>query len=172
MYIVRPRFPIFLPRDHPPAPRGTTVNGKPTPPYALGWVRDAGAVYKDNPDVSIGCVTSWVMLPRWHKDYREKFPECVTSRIEYVTHIKHRLHRFLFQPDILYGPSTAENPHIYHLFALNTNHATIHAVVNNDELLEAGKECMGIPPAEEYTLTWFRLPIKASTHNDPRQRKL
>jgi hypothetical protein len=60
---------------------------------------------------------------------------------------------------------------MYHLFALNMDCGIIDVVVKDDALLNARKECMGIPPAEEYTLSWFKMPVRASTHGDPHYRK-
>ena len=71
-------FPVFLPRDRPPPPRGTIVNGRPTPPYKLGWVRDAPTVYKENKHLSsISELEYAVLRPRWRDTYKQSFPECV-----------------------------------------------------------------------------------------------
>jgi hypothetical protein len=67
-------FPPFLQRDEPPAPRGTVKNGKLTPVYGLGWVREERALYEENPDVSFSSMSD-VLLRCWRElDSHNKFP--------------------------------------------------------------------------------------------------
>jgi len=147
-------FPVFRPRNRPPPICGTRVNGIPTPIYALGWVRDGYTVENENQDLSsISQLEDYVLIPRWHATYKDKFPE------------------FEFDPTFVLGPWSMKVHHIYLFYGYNTDRKAINAVVNDDELLNAVKDCMGVHPEEEYTLAWCRMPINPRTHEYPRKRR-
>ncbi|KAJ7509873.1 hypothetical protein B0H11DRAFT_1961350 [Mycena galericulata] len=143
-----PLFPTFLPRDRPPAIAGTLKDGQRTPRYALGWVRHPWQVMREvQGDLSM--VALCVLLPRWKKlNCSARFPG------------------FEYDPDLCFGPGP--EPHMYYLFAFNENQASIDYASQNDEFLQAWREVAGIPPEDEYTLRWYKLPVKWSTHNNPR----
>jgi hypothetical protein len=57
---------------------------------------------------------------------------------------------------------------MYHIFQLNLNQAVIDEVTHNDELLKACREALRIAEDDDYTLRWYKFPVKASTHHNPR----
>ncbi|KAJ7498496.1 hypothetical protein FB451DRAFT_1202093 [Mycena latifolia] len=144
------RFPRFLPRNQPPAPKGALSCCLPTPLYGLGWVRDGTAVERETPrGMSFFSLALVVMGGRWRKSGKLHFPE------------------FTFYPKLLYGPG--EDLYVYHILAFNNEPAhVIEQLAHDDELLKYAKDAMGILPEDEYTLRWYQMPIRNSDHN-PRE---
>ncbi|KAJ6525457.1 hypothetical protein DFH09DRAFT_1188474 [Mycena vulgaris] len=139
-------FPVFLHVHNPPAPKGTLKNGRRTPLYALGWVRDLGDVVRENPGVDTSCLALEVFTRRFPDPEQKIFPG------------------FALYPETFYGPT--KYCILYHVLEFNTSQARIDQFTQNDELVEACRFSMRIPPEDDYTLRWYRLP---TTHQNPRE---
>ncbi|KAJ7167623.1 hypothetical protein C8R46DRAFT_253713 [Mycena filopes] len=144
----KPRiFPISYPRDQQPPLMGVLKDGYPTPLYALAWVRNAGEILRENPDIDLSGICYGLFRPRW-RQANYQFPG------------------FLFDPDTI--PGEGPEGHVYCTFAYNTQQTMMDLATQSDEFLAAWRDTIQIKPEDEGTLRWYRLPIRWKTHRNPR----
>ncbi|KAJ7931147.1 hypothetical protein B0H13DRAFT_2308776 [Mycena leptocephala] len=143
------RFPAYLPRDRPPPVRGTIVEGEVTPRYALAWVRHPFEVQGEHPKRDLSTIQFTVFEPRWAESgYSSCYPG------------------FIFNPDAFLGPGP--ELHIYYLFAYNYDQNTIDLAANDDGFIAAWRHTLDIKSGDEHTLRWYKLPVRWTTHRNPR----
>ncbi|KAJ7167629.1 hypothetical protein C8R46DRAFT_1093646 [Mycena filopes] len=145
----KPRvFPISFPRDQPPPLKGVLKDGRRTPLYALAWVRNADEILDENPGTGLNGIRYEVFRPRW-REAKYQFPG------------------FLFDPDALIEAAPGELV-AYCTFAYNTKQEWIDLAAQSDDFLKAWRDTMQIKPEDEKTLRWYKLPIRSSSHGNPR----
>jgi hypothetical protein len=74
--------------------------------------------------------------------------------------------RFIFNPDAFLGPGP--ELHIYYLFAYNYDQNTIDLAANDDGFIAAWRHTLDIKSGDEHTLRWYKLPVRWTTHRNPR----